>query len=319
MKVGLLLPGDKNSSKESSRLKHLFEHLDKKGIDSLLIPYSYENINEIEPELKKVDIVMVWVNPIQNGKNREDLDAMLRRVADAEVFVSTHPDTILSMGTKDVLHTTREMEWGGDIYIYKSNEELRAQLMSNLRKGSRVLKQYRGNGGIGIWRVELIDDNNLRVLHALRDSVEQRMQLDEFYQLMSQYEIMIDQPFISPLPDGMVRAYMSQNKVVGFGHQYVTALIWPPNPDEPIYPEPRLYYPKTKAEYQKLRVILEEKWIPEMQRMLDIATDKLPLLWDADFLINDSYKLCEINVSSVYPYPEYATEDIIDTILNMNK
>jgi hypothetical protein len=41
---------------------------------------------------------------------------------------------------------------------------------------------------------------------------------------------------------------------------------------------------------------------------------RLPILWDCDFLFgapdatgSDTYVLCEINVSSVAPYPESAT------------
>jgi hypothetical protein len=44
-----------------------------------------------------------------------------------------------------------------------------------------------------------------------------------------------------------------------------------------------------------------------------IATVELPVLWDADFLLGpkdasgeDSYVLCEINVSSVSPFPDSA-------------
>ncbi len=319
MKVGLLLPEKKDTKKSESRLKVLFEHLDKSGIESRLIAYDEERIAEIEREISLLDAVLVWVNPIQNGKTREKLDAMLRRVSETDVFVSTHPDIILKIGTKDILYKTRNMSWGGDIYLYKNNKELREQFLTNLQKESRVLKQYRGNGGLGVWRVELFEDKEdpiVRVLHARRDSIEQKMLLSEFYESMRQYDLLIDQPYISPMPDGMTRAYMSQNRIIGFGHQYVTALMWPPNPEEPLHPKPRLYYPKDKEEFQKLREMLENKWIPELQQLLDIKTEQLPILWDTDFLIdsNSNYKLCEINVSSVYPYPEYGTEDIVKTL-----
>src|SRR3546814_1542521 len=33
-----------------------------------------------------------------------------------------------------------------------------------------------------------------------------------------------------------------------------------------------------------LRKAMEDRWIPEMQRLLSIADHDLPLLWDADFL-----------------------------------
>ncbi len=38
----------------------------------------------------------------------------------------------------------------------------------------------------------------------------------------------IDQPFQERLPDGMIRCYMGTDKVVGFGHQFIKALIPPP-------------------------------------------------------------------------------------------
>jgi hypothetical protein len=38
----------------------------------------------------------------------------------------------------------------------------------------------------------------------------------------------VDQPLQSRLPDGMIRRYMGTDKVVGFGHQLIKALIDPP-------------------------------------------------------------------------------------------
>ena len=50
-----------------------------------------------------------------------------------------------------------------------------------------------------------------------------------------------------------------------------------------------------------------------MIQLLDIDVSLLPVIWDADFLYgprtptrDDTYVLCEINVSSVYPFPEQA-------------
>jgi hypothetical protein len=52
-------------------------------------------------------------------------------------------------------------------------------------------------------------------------------------------------------------------------------------------------------------------------RSLNIDQALLPIIWDADFLYGprtvageDSYVLCEINVSSVAPFPEQAPEAI---------
>jgi hypothetical protein len=66
-------------------------------------------------------------------------------------------------------------------------------------------------------------------------------------------------------------------------------------------------------EFQPLRRLLEEEWVPAVQRLLDIDTNELPVLWDCDFLLGpkresgeDTYVLCEINVSSVSPFPDSA-------------
>ena len=72
-------------------------------------------------------------------------------------------------------------------------------------------------------------------------------------------------------------------------------------------------HPPSAPPFQALRAKMEEEWVPQMQRLLDIETDALPLIWDADFLYgprtsagDDTYVLCEINVSSVFPIPEDA-------------
>jgi hypothetical protein len=59
--------------------------------------------------------------------------------------------------------------------------------------------------------------------------------------------------------------------------------------------------------------------VSAVQRLLEIETESLPILWDCDFLLGpkggngeDTYVLCEINVSSVAPYPESAVPYVID-------
>jgi hypothetical protein len=59
-----------------------------------------------------------------------------------------------------------------------------------------------------------------------------------------------------------------------------------------------------------------------MQQRLDISTDQLPMLWDCDFLLGprsatvaDTYVLCEINVSSVAPFPDSAPPYLAEALL----
>jgi len=60
---------------------------------------------------------------------------------------------------------------------------------------------------------------------------------------------------------------------------------------------------------------MESDWVPAMQRLVGVGAEELPLLWDADFLYgprtaagDDTYVLCEVNVSSVWPFPEQLPE-----------
>ena len=136
---------------------------------------------------------------------------------------------------------------------------------------------------------------------------------------------MIDQAYQPRLPEGMVRCYLVHDRVVGFGHQAVNALFPPPAgapPSEAPQPGPRIYHPPCMPAFQALKRQVETEWVPAMQRKLDIDTARLPILWDCDFLLGphddsgrDTYVLCEINASSVAPYPETAPPYIAEALL----
>jgi hypothetical protein len=243
--------------------------------------------------------------------------------------VSSHPDVILKMGVKEVLFRTRHLGWGTDAHLYRSLEALRKEFPDRLRiSGPRVLKRNRGNGGQGVWKVELLPKpggaRDVRVLQARRGSVTEEIRLSHFMSRCEEYfandGCVIDQPFQPRLPDGMIRCYMGVNEVVGFGHQLIKALIEPPadGPDSPAaQPGPRIMHSKSAPQFQRLRKLMETEWVPALMKLLDIAAPELPLIWDADFLCGprtaegeDTYVLCEINVSSVFPIPDEAPEEI---------
>jgi len=65
--------------------------------------------------------------------------------------------------------------------------------------------------------------------------------------------------------------------------------------------------------FHVLRAQMEAEWTPQMMKVLGIDASSLPIIWDADFLYGprsasgeDSYVLCEINVSSVFAIPDQA-------------
>src|SRR5438477_11464326 len=101
---------------------------------------------------------------------------MLRDVASRGHWVSAHPDVILKMGVKEVLHRTKHLGWGTDTHLYRTAADFTGVFPSRLQSaGPRVLKRNRGNGGQGVWKVELISESAsntsvVSVLHAQRGS-----------------------------------------------------------------------------------------------------------------------------------------------------
>lgn len=346
-RIAILYPGDhearRDATGDSSRFANLFTAFAAKGIPVEPAVYHDEFCAEVREQLMRVDGVLVWVNPIEGGRDRSILDAMLREAAAAGVFVSAHPDIILKLGTKKVLYRTRDVGWGCDTHLYESLEQLVEALPVRLADGkARVLKQLRGYGGLGVWKVQLpIDtsanaecdsvavpqsDTMIRARHALRGCSEEEITLGEFFERCEAYFStsggMIDQEYQERLPEGMIRCYLVHDTVAGFGHQAINALFpAPPGapPTDAPQPGPRLYHPPTRPEFQALGHRLEHEWVPAVQQRFQIGTESLPILWDCDFLLGpkdehgeDTYVLCEINVSSVAPYPESAVPYIVD-------
>ena len=186
-RLALLWRGDRearaNATTENNRYNRIFDELAARGIQAEPAVYSEEAEDEVRAQLLDVDGVLVWVNPQDDGRNRHRLDAMLRDVASRGVWVSAHPDVILRMGTKEVLHRTRHLGWGTDTHLSRSPEALRAEFPHRLQTdGPRVLKRNRGNGGQGTWKVELLPgrDGTVRVLEARKGSMPEDVPLADF-------------------------------------------------------------------------------------------------------------------------------------------
>lgn len=318
------------SDPAESRFASLFEAFAAANLPAAPAVYHDDFADEVEAQLRGVGLVLVWCNPIEGGRRRDRLDAMLRRVADAGVIVSAHPDAVLKLGTKDVLVDTRDLPFGSDVVRVDSPAQLAAELPDRLRRGPRVLKQHRGHSGIGVWRVELAGegaDASLRVHHAQRGSEELLMDMATLLATLAPYfdsangGHMVDQAWQPRLAEGMVRAYLVEDRVAGFGHQAVNALF-PGKPGEPApQPGPRLYHGPELAQFQGLKQRLETEWIELLRARVGMSRDHLPLLWDCDFLLGEPaageterFVLCEINVSSVAPFPPSAVAPLVAAV-----
>lgn len=308
-------------SAESSRLTAIFAALEAEGLAPEPAVYGEDCEAEFRAQLLDVDAALVWVDPVSNGLRRQGLDAILREACLAGVLVSGHPDVIDRIGVKSVLHTTRSLGWGSDTHLYATPETFEAEFPARLSTGPRVLKPNRGNGGIGVCRVEAGEGGNVHVREARGEPAERTLPLARFIAERSDELVssggLVDQPFQPRLTDGMVRCYLSGGRVAGFGHQMVRALAAPE--DGPA--GPRLYSGPDDPRFQKLRWKMEEAWAPGMAALLDIPVRDLPVIWDADFLLGpkdatgeDTFVLCEINASSVFPVPDEAPAMLAHTL-----
>ena len=335
-RIAIVWRGDRdarrNATPANNRFHRVFEELAAVGIEAEPAVYDEEFADGVRAQLLQADGVLVWVNPLQDGqKTREALDPLLREVAEQGPWVSAHPDVILKMGVKEVLYRTRHLGWGTDTHLYRSGVEFQDAFPARLQGGPRVLKQNRGNDGRGVWKVERYGDNaeTVRVLHALRGSIPEELPLATFMNRCENYfgwgGCIIDQPFQPRLPDGMIRCYMAGDRVAGFGHQYIKALVDSPpeGPDSPAaQPGPRIMHGPDAAPFQALRAKMEAEWVPQMVETLGLARASLPVIWDADFLYGprdaagaDTYVLCEINVSSCFAIPDEAPAAIAKLVL----
>lgn len=329
-KIGLLWRGDPTATEQpvgrDNLLQPVFDALTELGGEPEGVVFAEEVVDDVREQLLGCDGVIVWVNPIQDGRDRSVLDAVLHEASAHGVWVSAHPHVILAMGTKKVLYDTRDLGWGCDTDLYETFDQFTKALPVRLASGEpRVLKQYRGNGGDGVWKVTAVasgavtPDSDVVVDHAVQwTGTPKRMPLRDFIARCESYfeakGRLIDQAFQPRLGDGMVRCYFVGTELVGFTHQSPKGLL-----DDPAAraETQRVRAPMLEASasaYQSLRAKAEGEWVPQMIDVLGLDEASLPVIWDADFLFGpkdaageDTYVLCEINVSAVWPYPPHAT------------
>jgi len=322
-RVGLLWrvewdpPAPSGTVIESCRLRAMFSAFTAIGVAAEPVIYSDDDVEAVRDQLLGLDGVLVWVNPIEQGRDRSGLDPLLREVAAGGVWVSAHPDVILRMATKRVLTDTASMSWSTETHLYGSLEQFRAELPQRAaERGPLVLKQHRGMGGDGVWKVEAASPGEVRVQHAADGAGPELMATDAFLEQCAPYfadgGLMIEQPFQQRLAEGMVRVYLSQDTVVGFAHQYPRGLL-DPGVAASLPTEKRFLEPST-GRFQPLREQMESEWVAELLRITGVEREELPVIWDADFLhgLNDDYVLCEINASSTFSFPEFAMPSVAD-------
>jgi uncharacterized protein DUF6815 len=295
------------SGKDDPRLAPVADAFEAAGCSVTRLVHRDSDITATGALLDYAHAALVWVDPITRGANRSTLDALLRDAAARGVLISAHPDIIEAIGTKDVLFRTRHLAWGSDVYRYDDAAALRDEFPARLAGGPRVLKPLRGNAGIGVWRVERVDDTRVEVHGAeVRDLQSEVVDLAAF---LARFDgVVLDQPFVPRVAEGIVRCYVVVDEVVGFALQGPGELA--DHPDQIMgLPSPKTMFPPDAPQHAVLRDGMESRWIAEMCDAVGVGRAECPLLWDADFLLGEgdnNYVLCEINASCVTPFPPEA-------------
>src|SRR5688572_9666340 len=169
-------PGSGRNALTEEKYRSLTTTFIESGLNVDSVLYHDSVAASLSNELKKYKCILVWVNPLEQGNDRSQLDALLQHVASSGVFVSAHPDTILKLGTKGILYETRNEEFGTATRLFKSMNDLRDQFLAGAAE-FKILKQYRGNGGQGVFKVDISKQNNDLILVTEATQLEMEMEL----------------------------------------------------------------------------------------------------------------------------------------------
>lgn len=316
-RIAIIWRGDLSAqsapSKYEARLQPISDALRSAGFEPLPCAFTEERADVVRALLLTCAGALVWVNPIADGRDRSVLDKILRGAAQRGVWVSAHPDVIAAMATKEVLFRTRSLGWGSDTKFYNSAEAFAEGFLARGETVDRVLKPVRGNDGRGVIRVR--GGPLSFALHptgADTETVASWDDLVEHVAAMLQTTPMVVDQECHDTRRGMVRCYMSFDKVIGFAEQTPrsSALPFAMNASKAMHAA-------DDPKFADLRASMEMDWTPGLKQILGLTAPDLPALWDADFLYRHKtsdpavpFALCEINASCVTPFPDCAPSEI---------
>ena len=218
-----------------ARLQPVSDALCRAGFSPEGVVYFDEQSTFVRERLVACAAVLVWINPLADGHDRSVVDEVLRDVAAHGVWVSAHPDVIAKIGVKEVLFHTQHLGWGSEVHLYGTLSDFSLRFPAALAHGARVLKPNRGNDGQGILKFARAGADVLSVQHASTDKVR-HMAFRDLCSLVAPAFAgggrLIDQEAHST-DAGMVRCYVSGDRVIGFAIQHPRQAH--PSPERPAF------------------------------------------------------------------------------------
>ena len=320
--------------------KPIIDSLIKRGWTAEVIFYRDEDRGEIyRYTCEKAGAYVSRVNP-GNLPSEIGYFQMLRELVHHGVVGLPHPDAMINYGAKNAVEKLKGSDIvPPDVECYYDFETFKSMLPKTLTQGARVIKQNRGSTGEGIWRVEVIQDDDglaarnsdgsvsldarVKCTEAKDNHVEQQ-RLGDFIDFCVQYldgegGMILDMPFLERIKEGEIRVFMLRNKVVNIVHKKPAE-----DPDA---------FSATLFSGAKYTYEAPDKW-PELVNVVTknvtliqqrLGNYDLPLIWTIDFIMDndketgaDKYVLGEINASCVgFSTHLELSEDIADEIIRL--
>ena len=147
-RVAILWRGDESARQsikpESSRFKAVFAALAAVGIEAEPVVYEDDVWDAVREQLATLDGVLVWVNPIHEGRNRAKLDALLPRLA--EVVDEGHKALVFSQFTSFLAIVRERLDQEQLVYEY---------LDGRTRNRAERVERFQTDPACGIFLISL--------------------------------------------------------------------------------------------------------------------------------------------------------------------
>ncbi len=299
----------------------LANYLAENNLSINTITWKKDNIEELYKLSRDTNAILVWINPVDRDIETGLFENYLRDMKNQGKYVSSHPDAVMKIGTKKVLYELSGTKWSSNAYLHENESTLHEIENRIYCNGYRVIKQYRGNDGIGIYKIGK-SNNKFVAVEAFTNNEEVFDCFDELVKyIVFTSKLSVNNPIIETawnnnLTNGIIRCYFCNSTLAGFGYQEINALY--PHKQPKYIKKQRFYLTENCGIFKGLKKILEYEFINDIVDKIKIDRSSLPLIWDADFFINDlaidDIELCEINASCVSPFPPSSIVFMYDEI-----
>lgn len=222
------------------------------------------------------------VNPMDYEEIRlSEYIKMLEELQQAGVLLGPDPDLMNRLGSKMIVYELRDTAMGtNDILLHKyedmKNSSAEIDVILPPKGPSRVLKMMRGSTGLGVWKLENLDDNLVLVTDAYTQNTEQTTRAEVIPKFLSLcQEDAISMPFMPLIKDGEFRFLLSRHEVLDVIHKRpvdstaFTATL-----------RSGAIYTTLKPEENREMIDAIVQWSKEIKSILDIPD--VPYWWSVD-------------------------------------